>query len=205
MMIAGGAEWPAWIRPAAGIVATLCSVAALALLLLPLVLVLLMVLFETTAHGVLALFGLLLGWLRAFLPGSRYDTAGAGFDALGVALDALLRALPVLGGLLAIVIGRRPRYWCVALLLWGLAAALDGPVIAVVLGPAMAGAALCAVPDGRQERPLRPRRSPSGDRTVPADGGDGEPQAQGSTADQPDDAPDPPGGQGDQQQRSPQG
>ncbi|WP_428377185.1 hypothetical protein [Lichenicoccus sp.] len=196
------------MRPIAGIVAIVAivsSVAALALLLLPLVLVLLMVLFDTTAHGVLVLLGLLLGWLRAFLPGSPHATTGAGFHPLGVALGSLLHAIPVLGGLLAILSGRQPRHWRGALLLWVVAAAFDGSVVAATLAPAIAGAAIGALPARRDGNVASPQRSPSGSRPAAAAGRGGKSQAQGGASDQPESTPDRPGGHADQEQRSPQG
>ncbi len=123
---------------------------ALALLLLPLILVLLMVLFETTAHGVLVLLGLLVNWLRAFLPGGdgRLPPFQAVvFHPLDVALASLMRALPCLGGLVLILLNRGPGgWWWWIVLLWGLAAAIGGQLVAAVLLPGLMIAALFALP-----------------------------------------------------------
>nr|WP_321983910.1 hypothetical protein [uncultured Lichenicoccus sp.] len=193
-----------WLRPVAAIVALASSVAALALLLLPLVLVLLMVLFDITAHSVLVLVELMLGWLRAFMPGSPGVAAGAKFHPMGVALGSLLRALPVLAGLLVIAVGRQRRYWVGALLLWGLAASCDGAVVALLLGPAMAGAAISAIAPGLWASGRRPVRvDPGHSAMVPGERSGCEPGARDRPAGHPEGAPDRPGAQGDQQQRDP--
>ena len=189
----------------AAAVAVVSSVAALALLLLPVVLVLLMVLFDITAHGVLVLLGLLLGWLRAFLPDAPQAGDGSGFHPLGVASAALLHALPVIGGLLCAALGRHPRNWCGALLLWGAAALWDGSVVAATLVPALVGATICALSPGHRESG-RKHELPlgSGGRTVSAYGDERDADAHRGASNQPDGAPDGPAGQGRDQQGAPQ-
>jgi len=118
----------------------LCSgTAALAILLLPLVLVLLMMLFETTAHGVFVLFGMVFNWLRTTMPGSGnalppFRTVE--FHPLDVIVGSAARSLPCLCGLVLILLHRQagPWWWWIVML-WGLTAWLGGTVIAFVLIP----------------------------------------------------------------------
>ena len=138
-----------WTRRAGIGLALFSGLAALGLLLLPLLLVLLMVLFDTAAHGLLVLLVLLLGWLRQFVPGGGNGMPAFGtvtFHPLHVAVGSVVRALPCLAGLALILINRASKgWWCVALL-WGLAAATGGRIVAAVLLPGLVLAALFALP-----------------------------------------------------------
>ncbi len=120
--------------------AVLSGLAALSIALLPLLLVLLLLLFDRVTQGVMVLLGALLDWLRSLLP------AGSGtlppYRALvaspaAVALRALLPGLPCLAGLLLIA----ARRWRPALLCWSLAigaALVDAdPLIPLVLLPGL--------------------------------------------------------------------
>lgn len=113
----------AWVRRLALAVAVLSGLAALSVEMLPLLLVLLLLLFDRVTHGVLVLLGALLEWLRSLLPAgggglSQYGALAA--DPLAVAARALLLGLPCLAGLLLLGI----RRWRPALLCWGLDLAL---------------------------------------------------------------------------------
>jgi hypothetical protein len=140
-----------WARWAGVGLALFSGVAALALLLLPLLLVLLMVLFDTTAHGLLVLLALLLSWLRQFVPDGQGGLPAfrtVAFHPLDVALGSLTHALPCLAGLAVILINRASRGWWWVALLWGLAAATSGRIVAAVLLPGLVLAALLALPPG---------------------------------------------------------
>ena len=139
--------WVQW----AGVGLTLFSgVAALAALLLPLMLVLLMVLFDSVAHGVVVLLGLLLSWLRGFILGREggsplFQTVA--FHPLRVAFASLLHALPCLVGLVLILLNRKPGgWWWWIVLSWGIAAAFGGQVVAALLLPGLCIAMLFALP-----------------------------------------------------------
>ncbi len=151
----GGISLPRWSVTLATVIALASGVAALAFLLLPLVLVLLIVLFDSTAHGVMVLLGLLLGWLRGFLPYTPEVFQAIDLDPVGVAFASLARAAPVLGGLLAILIVRRPSGWRIALPLWAVACAMDGRAVAALLAPSMAAGLVCALP-AREKQPATP-------------------------------------------------
>ena len=145
-----------WVQWAGAGLALASGVAALAMLLLPLLLVLLMVLFDSTAHGIVVLLELLLSWLRAFMPGNGgvppFRTVT--FHPLDVALGSLMRALPCLGGLMLILLNRRPgaRWWWIVLL-WGSAAVIGGKAAAAVLLPGLVVAAIFALPLAALRRP----------------------------------------------------
>ena len=139
-------EWMRW----AGLGLTLFSgVAALAVLLLPLMLVLLMVLFDSVAHGVVVLLGLLLDWLRALIVGSEGGPLlqTVAFHPLQVAFESLLHALPCLTGLILILLNQRPgtRWWWIVLS-WSIAAGFGGPLVAALLLPGLCIAILFALP-----------------------------------------------------------
>ena len=146
------------------------GLAALAVILLPLVLVLLMLLFDTTAHGVLVLLGLLFEWLRSFMPGN----GGAGNGSPGggtlpafqtvlvhplpVALESLARAAPCLAGLVLILLNQAPgRGWWWIVLLWAVAAAAGGEAAALLLLPGLVLAS-CFAWQGRASRPGKARQ-----------------------------------------------
>ena len=120
------------------------------MLLLPLLLVLLVVLFDALTHGMFVLIGTLLDWLRGFVPG----IAGASppfqtiaFHPWQVALGSLTRALPCLAGLMLILLRRGPggRWWWIVLL-WSLAACLGGSTVREILLPGCIAAMLLALP-----------------------------------------------------------
>ncbi len=144
-----------WLQWAGAGLALVSGVAALAMLLLPLLLVLLMVLFDSTAHGIVVLLGLLLSWLREFMPGGGgmppFRTVT--FHPLEVALASLLRALPCLAGLMLILLDRRPgaRWWWIVLL-WGCAAVIGGKAVAAVLLPGLVVAMVFALPLAARRR-----------------------------------------------------
>ncbi len=113
----------AWVRRLALAVAVLSGLAALSIEMLPLLLVLLLLLFDRVTHGVLVLLGALLEWLRSLLPAgggglSPYGALAA--DPVAVAARALLLGLPCLTGLLLLGV----RRWWPALLCWGFDLAL---------------------------------------------------------------------------------
>ena len=129
-----------WIRRAALAVAVLSGLAALAIETLPLVLLLLLVLFDRVTHGVMVLLGALLEWLRSLLPagpGALPPYRALAADPLAVALRALLLGLPCLAGLLLIGL----RRWGLVLLCWSLdaaGAALGAdPLVAIALLPGL--------------------------------------------------------------------
>ncbi len=144
-----GTEIGKWARWAAIGLALFSGLAALGLLILPLILVLLMVLFETTARGVLVLLGLLVNWLRDFVPGSGGSLPpfqAVVFHPLEVALGSLLRAMPCLAGLMLILLRRSSgRWWWWILMLWSLAAAIGGRPVATLLLPGLVIAAIFAL------------------------------------------------------------
>lgn len=114
--------------------------------MLPLLLVLLIVLFDTVAHGVLVLFGLVADWLRRLVPGGGglppYRSAAT--EPLRVALHSLLLSLPCAGGLaVAALHGTRRRWWFV-LVAWSMVAAAGGKAVALVLMPGLLSALLLA-------------------------------------------------------------
>ncbi len=121
--------------------AVLSGVTALALLLLPLLLLLLMVLFDSTTHGLLALLGLVASWLQAFLPagdGGLPTYNAIALDPLPAAARAALRAAPCLLGLVLILLSPGPgvRWWWITLL-WIVAAASGGRLVAIALLPGL--------------------------------------------------------------------
>jgi hypothetical protein len=147
-----------WMRRAGVGLALFSGLLALAVLLLPLVLVLLMVLFDTTAHGVIVLMGLLLSWLRQFMPGGEGGLVPfrmIAFHPLHVALQSLLHTLPCLAGLALILLNPRPGgWWGWVVLFWAFASAFGGEVVTVVLLPGLVIAAVFALAAcrGRESR-----------------------------------------------------
>ncbi len=134
-----------------GVALALCSgTAGLALLLLPLLLVLLMVLFDTVTHGLFVLVGALLDWLRAFVPGSAGSLPpfqSIAFHPWRVALQSLMRSLPCMAGLMLVLLRRGPGgWWWWIVLLWSLAACLGGPTVRQILLPGCVAATLLALP-----------------------------------------------------------
>ncbi|MGI4745742.1 MAG: hypothetical protein ACRYGI_03570 [Janthinobacterium lividum] len=133
--------------------ALLSGLAALSILILPLMLVLLMVLFDTVAHGLLVLLGLLVTWLRQIVQVGAtglppYDTIA--FAPLDVALRSLFRSLPCLAGLMLVLLRQRPgRSWWLVVVLWGLSASIGGEVVAVALLPGIGIAIWFALPHAR--------------------------------------------------------
>ena len=137
----------AWVRRLALAVAVLSGLAALSIDMLPLLLVLLLLLFDRVTHGVLVLFGALLEWLRSLLsvgPGAAPPYGALAADPLAVAARALLLGLPCLAGLLLLGLRRR---WPV-LLCWGLdivlARFVGDPLVAVTLLPGLLATLLLA-------------------------------------------------------------
>ena len=126
---------------AALVVALLSGLAALSIAVLPLLLVLLLLLFDRVTQGVMVLVGALLDWLRSLLP------AGSGgalppyrallADPLAVAGRALPVVLPCTAGLVLGV----ARRWRAALSCWGrcmaLALAEADLVTAAILAPGL--------------------------------------------------------------------
>ncbi len=130
-------------------VAVLSGLLALGLSMLPLLLALLMVLFDSTTHGLLALLGLVASWLGSLLPagsGSLPPYDAIALDPVPVAAWAALRSAPCLLGLVLILLSPRPgrRWWWVALS-WLLAAAGDGRPVATALLPGLLAALLLAL------------------------------------------------------------
>ena len=129
-------------------VAVLSGLSAIGLLSLPLLLLLLMLLFDSTAHGLLTLLGLVVSWLGTLLPGGSGNLPAynaMALDPLPVAAEAALRSAPCLLGLVLALLCPRPgaRWWWVALP-WAVAAAADGGMVAVALLPGLLAAALLA-------------------------------------------------------------
>ncbi len=122
----------------------------MALLLLPLVLVLLMVLFDAVTHGMLVLVGWLLDWLGGFLPSPARGLPRLqmiAFHPRRVALDSLTRSLPCLAGLMITWLRRGAGgSWCWVVLLWVVAACLGGPTVRGILLPGCVAATLLALP-----------------------------------------------------------
>ena len=134
------AKRDAWIRRAVLAVAVLSGLAAMSIEALPLLLMLLLVLFDRVAHGVMVLLGALLDWLRSLLqagPGGLPPYRALATDPLAVALRTLLLGLPCLVGLLLIGL----RRWGLVLLCWSLdatGAALDAdPLVPIALLPGL--------------------------------------------------------------------
>ncbi len=137
-------------------VAMLSGATALALLMLPLLLLLLMVLFDSATHGLMALLGLVATWLQALLPpggGGLPAYNGIALDPLPAAARAALRSAPCLLGLVLVLLSPRPvsprsgstrsgstrsgaRWWCITVL-WIVAAAVGGRLVAIALLPGL--------------------------------------------------------------------
>ncbi len=139
-----------WLRSFGVGLALVSGTAALALLLLPLMLVLRMVLFDSTAHGVLVLLGVLLGWLQDFLlagaaGGSLAPFPAIAFHPLRVAAGSIACAAPCAAGLL-VLLARWPARgsWWWVVLLWSIAALLGGKAAAAALLPGLLVAGLFA-------------------------------------------------------------
>lgn len=131
------------------IVALLSGLCALSILALPLLLVLLMVLFDTVAHGLLVLLGLIVTWA-----GSLLQVGGSGLPPysaialapLPVAVHAALRSAPCLMGLVLVLLRPSPgRSWWLVGLLWVLSAGIGGELVAVTLLPGIGIAAWFAL------------------------------------------------------------
>ena len=139
-----------WLHRAGLAVVFLSGGAALAILLLPVVLVLLLALFDTLTHALLVLFGQLLTLLPEFAHGgdghglSPYQSILA--SPWRVAWNAIVRALPCLAGLMIIRLSRQPGRWWAIVLVWSLTARLNGELVAATLLPGIVVAALFAVP-----------------------------------------------------------
>lgn len=136
--------------------ALLSGLAGLSILILPLMLVLLMVLFDTVAHGLLVLVGLLVTWLSQVVQTGAtglppYDRIA--FAPLDVALRSLFRSLPCLAGLMLALLRQRPgRSWWLVVVLWSLSASIGGEAVAVALLPGIGIAVWFAVPNPRFRR-----------------------------------------------------
>lgn len=137
------------MRPVAVVVALLSGLCALSILALPLLLVLLMVLFDSLAHGLLVLLGMLVTWASALLRGG-----GSGLPSysaivmapLPVALHAALQSAPCLGGLILVLLRPRPgKSWWLVALLWCFSAGIGGELVSVTLLPGIAIAAWFAL------------------------------------------------------------
>lgn len=137
------------MQPVAIVVALLSGLGALSILALPLLLVLLMVLFDSLAHGLLVLLGMLMTWASTLLQsgGSGLQQYSAIVMApLPVAMHAALQSAPCLGGLMLVVLRPRPgRSWWGVALLWCLSAGIGGELVAVTLLPGIAVAAWFAL------------------------------------------------------------
>ncbi len=152
-------------------VAVLSGATALALLMLPLLLLLLMVLFDSATHGLMALLGLVATWLQALLPpgdGGLPAYGAIALDPLPTAARTALRSAPCLLGLVLIFLSPRPvcprsvsprsvsprlgaRWWCITVL-WIIAAAGGGRLVAIALLPGLVATLVLAI---RSEVPLR--------------------------------------------------
>jgi len=133
------------------LVAIASGALALAWLALPLVLVLLMLLFDTVAHALLVLLGMLVSWIGSVLPASPVGALpgyrSLAFHPAQVAAASAGRALPCLAGLLlAVLRPRRGASWWAVLGLWIVAAALGGLLSLLALAPGLAVAATRALP-----------------------------------------------------------
>ena len=130
------------------VVALLSGVGALSILALPLLLVLLMVLFDTVAHGLLVLLGMIVSWMAALLQSSGGELppySAIALAPLPVALHAALQSTPCLAGVMLVLFRPRPgRSWWLVALLWGLSAAIGGGLAAVTLLPGLLVAVLFA-------------------------------------------------------------
>ncbi|WP_419728007.1 hypothetical protein [Lichenicola sp.] len=133
----------------AGVVIALVSgIGALSILALPLLLVLLMVLFDTVAHGLLVLLGMIVTWAATLLQsgGGLPPYSAIALAPLPVALHAALRSAPCLAGIMLVLFRPRPgRSWWLVALLWGASAAIGGGLAAVTLLPGLAVAVALAV------------------------------------------------------------
>ena len=136
-------------RRAGVVLALLSGIAALSILALPLLLVLLMVLFDTVAHGLLVLLGMIVTWAATLLQsgGSGLPPYSAiALAPLPVALHAALQSAPCLAGIMLVLFRPRPgRSWWLVVLLWGLSAAIGGGLAAMTLLPGLVVAVLFAV------------------------------------------------------------
>jgi hypothetical protein len=140
---AGARHWPAAGLSAprlAGLaIVWLCVVAALAVVFTPLLLALLMVLFDSTAHGLMQLVSWLLSGIDAYMPvspGSLPDYQALRFSPWAIIAGALLRGVPCLLGLAVIAPRPRPgRHWLLAAASWGVCAVISGGGTAVLLLP----------------------------------------------------------------------
>ncbi len=139
-----------WLRRAGLGVIILSGSAALPILLLPVVLVLLLALFDTMAHALLVLLGQVLALLPEFAP-----TGGAAAlspyqsimdDPGDAAWESLVRALPCLAGLMLIQWSRQAWRWWAIVLVWSLTARLNGELVAALLLPGIVVAGLFAMP-----------------------------------------------------------
>ena len=131
------------------VVALVSGVGALSILALPLLLVLLMVLFDTVAHGLLVLRGMIVTWVAALLQpggGGLPPYSAIALAPLPVALHAALRSAPCLAGIMLVLFRPRPgRSWWLVALLWCVSAAVGGGLAAVTLLPGLAVAVALAV------------------------------------------------------------
>ncbi|MCQ8242150.1 hypothetical protein [Rhizosaccharibacter radicis] len=125
---------------------------SLSLLAMPLMLSLLMLLFDRTAHGMLVLLGAVARWLLVLLPpGSARPPpfAPGAFDPLALAETSALRALPCLAGVACLVgIGSNRLGGGLACLVWLAGMPLTGGWPEAVLLPGLASAAGLAVLGG---------------------------------------------------------
>ncbi len=125
---------------AAVVVAVLSGLAALSVATLPLLLVLLLLLFDRVTQGVMVLVGALLDWLRSLLPagpGALPPYRALLTDPQAVAGRALPLVLPCVAGLVLVV----ARRWRLALWCWGICVAVAfaeaDPLAAVALLPGL--------------------------------------------------------------------
>ena len=140
-----------WLQRFAIGIALLSGLMALALLMVPLLLVLLMVLFDTTAQALMVLLGLVATWVQTLTPvgggGGLPPYRAIALDPVSVGLSAGFRSAPCLAGVVLILSkpGPGPRWWWVVLL-WAISASLGGEAVGFALAPGLLAAALLALP-----------------------------------------------------------
>lgn len=129
-------------------IAFLSGLCALSILMLPLLLALLMILFDSTARGLLIMLGSILRWLGSFLPAGNAlpPYRSLSLDPVAIALAAGLPMLPCLLGLLPpLAAPERRASWGLAAIVWCAALPFAGRLPAFALLPGIAAALLLAV------------------------------------------------------------
>ncbi|MCQ8277919.1 hypothetical protein NFI95_05600 [Acetobacteraceae bacterium KSS8] len=134
-------------------VALLSGLCALSVLALPLLLALLMLLFDSTARGLMIMLGSILHGLGTFLPAGNAlpPYRSLPLDPAALAFAALLRIFPCLLGLVpAIVAPERRASWLLCAACWCAALPFAGRLPVFALLPGIVAALLLAVDAGRR-------------------------------------------------------